>query len=138
MCNENKVIYVDTFQLIFKFKVHLRIQTFTATYTDQTVHWAMIKLSLTTIYCFYGHIGNILQVFGFVPQPYVTVEELMKDNDLKVEPRFLAFTPNLTVAIGCEGQNPADRENIADGGIEFYPNMAANSYAGLPAVCAPI
>lgn len=74
-------------------------------------------------------------MFGFKPIPYVTKEQLLKDNNL-TSIRFLAFQPNLTVGIGCEGENPADRENILDKGIVFYPNAedGQNNYAGIPAV----
>ncbi|XP_067947956.1 sodium/potassium-transporting ATPase subunit beta-2-like [Watersipora subatra] len=77
------------------------------------------------------------RVFGFSPQPYASIDELVQDNKLKTQPRFLAFTPNLTIAIGCEGENPADRENILDGGIVFYPNEQDNGYAGLPKINYP-
>lgn len=60
----------------------------------------------------------------------------MDDNGLSEKPRFLAFKPGLTVGVSCEGQNAADRENILDDGVEFFPNNTDNvlNYAGLPVV----
>jgi len=58
-----------------------------------------------------------------VPEPYETLDELKTDMGMKTDEdlRFLAFSPNVSVGVSCEGQNAADRENLADGGIEFHP-----------------
>ena len=78
-----------------------------------------------------------LQIYGFKPEPYDSLQELLNDNELQEAPRFLAFTPGLTVGVSCEGQTAADRENILDDGVQFFPNNtdSINSYAGFPVVC---
>ena len=78
-----------------------------------------------------------LQIYGFKPEPYDSLQELLNDNELQEAPRFLAFTPGLTVGVSCEGQTAADRENILDDGVQFFPNNtdSINGYAGFPVVC---
>jgi len=57
-------------------------------------------------------------MYGFTPDPYESVPELLQDQRLVDRPRFLTWKQN-HVGVSCEGMTAADRENLNE--VKYYP-----------------
>jgi len=85
------------------------------------------------------------KIYDWVPEPYNTTEALAEargrgiPNELadKIEKLIAAKDPQMnTIWVSCEGENPADRENI--GPLQYYaPAFKNGEFQGIPAYYFP-